>query len=238
MFCLVVCFLCIYFVAQSTFQCNIYMKEQEIKETLSDIKDLMERSQKVLYIDGTSGVVAGLWALIGAAVVSFWVYGSFSPLWGAWINPIRNSDWRTFFIVAGVCTLVFGAAFRNVWEMSKRRAGREGMEFKLDAGSRHLLGKFFTVMVVGGFVCLTPLVNGLWNMVPGVMLVFYGLAMVIISPIALKVSVMKYIGYADIVLGIAALAFTPWGIMLWAIGFGIIHIIWGIWFRFRFDGKK
>ena len=93
-------------------------------------------------------------------------------------------------------------------------------------------------MVVGGFVCLTPLVNGLWNMVPGVMLVFYGLAMVIISPIALKVSVMKYIGYADIVLGIAALAFTPWGIMLWAIGFGIIHIIWGIWFRFRFDGKK
>ena len=214
------------------------MKEQEIKETLSDIKDLMERSQKVLYIDGTSGVVAGLWALIGAAVVSFWVYGSFSPLWGAWINPIRNSDWSTFFIVAGVCTVVFGAAFRNVWEMSKRRAGREGMEFKLDAGSRHLLGKFFTVMVVGGFVCLTPLVNGLWNMVPGVMLVFYGLAMVIISPIALKVSVMKYIGYADIVLGIAALAFTPWGIMLWAIGFGIIHIIWGIWFHFRFDGKK
>ena len=50
------------------------MKEQEIKETLSDIKDLMERSQKVLYIDGASGVVAGLWALIGAAIVSFWVY--------------------------------------------------------------------------------------------------------------------------------------------------------------------
>lgn len=59
------------------------MKEQEIKETLSDIKDLMERSQKVVFLDGAAGVVVGLWALLGAAVVSFWVYGSLSPLWGA-----------------------------------------------------------------------------------------------------------------------------------------------------------
>ena len=214
------------------------MKEQEIKETLSDIKDLMERSQKVVFLDGAAGMVVGLWALLGAAVVSFWVYGSFSPLWGAWINPVRDADWSSFLIVAGVCSVVFCAAFKTVWDMSRQRARREGLEFRLDAGSRHLLGRFFTVMVVGGLVCLTPLMNGLWNMVPGIMLVFYGLAMVVISPIAFKVSVTKYIGYADIVLGIAALAFAPWGIMLWAIGFGIIHIVWGIWFHIRFDGKK
>ena len=214
------------------------MKEQEIKETLSDIKDLMERSQKVVFLDGAAGMVVGLWALLGAAVVSFWVYGSFSPLWGAWINPVRDADWSSFLIVAGVCSVVFCAAFKTVWDMSRQRARREGLEFRLDAGSRHLLGRFFTVMVVGGLVCLTPLMNGLWNMVPGIMLVFYGLAMVVISPIAFKVSVTKYIGYADIVLGIVALAFAPWGIMLWAIGFGIIHIVWGIWFHVRFDGKK
>ena len=121
------------------------MKEQEIKETLSDIKDLMERSQKVVFLDGAAGVVVGLWALLGAAVVSFWVYGSLSPLWGAWINPIRHADWASIFIVAGVCAVVFCAAFKTVWDMSKCRARREGLEFKFDAGSRHLLGKFFTV---------------------------------------------------------------------------------------------
>ena len=221
------------------FNSEYNMKEQEIKETLSDIKNLMERSQKVLYIDGTSGIVAGLWALLGAAVVSFWVYGSFSPLWGAWINPIRHGyDLTTIIIVAGVGAVVFCAAFKNVWDMSRQRAKREGMEFKLDPGSKSLLGKFFTIMVVGGLVCITPLFNGLWRMVPGIMLVFYGLAMVIISPIALKVSVTKYIGYADILLGIVALAIAPWGLMLWTIGFGIIHIVWGIWFHIRFDGKK
>ena len=117
------------------------MKEQEIKETLSDIRNMMERSQKVLYIDGASGVVAGLWALLGAAVVSFWVYGNFSPLWGAWINPIRHADWASFFIVAGICAVVFCTAFKTVWDMSRQRARRTGMPYSayeraLEHGSR------------------------------------------------------------------------------------------------------
>lgn len=213
------------------------MKEQEIQETLSDIRNMMERSQKVLFLDGTAGIVAAVWALLGAVAVSLVLYGTVSPLWGAWINPIRNSDWSTFFIVAIICAAVFCAAFLTVWLMSKRRAERDGMEFKLDAGTRRLLGNFFTAMVVGGLVCLTPLFNGLWNMVPGYMLLFYGLALVLISPIAFKISITKYFGYTEIMLGIAALALAPLGIMFWTIGFCILHLVWGIWFKIWFDRK-
>ena len=52
------------------------MKEQEIKETLSDIKDLMERSQKVMFVDGTSGIVVALWALLGAIAVTYVIDGT------------------------------------------------------------------------------------------------------------------------------------------------------------------
>ena len=214
------------------------MKEQEIKETLSDIREMMERSQKVMFLDGTAGIIVAVWALLGAVAVSLVLYGTVSPLWGAWINPIRHFDWSTFLIVALLCAAVFCAAFLTVWIMSKRRAERYGMEFKLDAGAQRLLGNFFTAMVVGGLVCLTPLFNGLWNMIPGFMLLFYGLALVLISPIAFRISITKYFGYAEIAFGIAALALTPFGMMFWTIGFCILHLIWGIWFKIWFDRKQ
>ena len=208
------------------------MKEQEIRETLSDIREMMERSQKVMFLDGTAGIVAAVWALLGAVAISLVLYGTVSPLWGAWTEPIWLFDWGTFFIVAIICAAVFCAAFMTVWLMSKRRAERCGMEFKLDAGARRLLGNFFTAMVVGGLVCLTPLINVLWNLIPGFMLLFYGLALVLISPIAFRISITKYFGYAEIALGIAALAVSPLGLMFWTIGFCILHLIWGIWFIF------
>lgn len=213
------------------------MKEQEIKETLSDIRNMMERSQKVIYIDGASGILAGIWALIGAIAISQIIYGSIRPILGAWMDPVHRMDWATVGIVAAICIAVFGASFLTVWRMSKSRAARKGMEFTLDAGARRLLKSFFTIMIVGGLVCLTPIVNGLFNMIPGVMLVFYGLALVVISPIALRISVTKYIGYVEIFLGIAALAIASWGMMFWTIGFCVVHLIWGIWFHFVFDRK-
>lgn len=213
------------------------MKEQEIKETLSDIRSMMERSQKVMFLDGTAGIVAAVWALLGAVAVSLVLFGTVSPLWGSRIDPIRHFDWSTFFIVAIICAAVFCAAFLTVWLMSKRRAERDEMEFKLDAGARRLLGNFFTAMVVGGFACLTPVINGLWEMIPGFMLLFYGLALVLISPIAFRISITKYFGYAQIILGIAALALPLYGMMLWTIGFCILHLIWGIWFKIWFDRK-
>ena len=214
------------------------MKEQEIKDTLSDIRNMMERSQKVLFLDGTAGIVVAFWALLGAVAVSLVLYGAVSPLWGVQANPIRQPDLSTFLIVAIICVAVFCAAFMTAWLMSKHRANREGLDFTFDAGTRRLLGNFFTAMVTGGFVCLTPISNDLWGMIPGYMLVFYGLAVVLISPIAFKISITKYLGYAEIAIGIAALAFSSFGMMFWTIGFCILHLIWGVWFKIWFDRKQ
>ena len=76
------------------------MKEQEIKETLSDIRNMMERSQKVVFLDGTAGILAGIWAVIGAVAVSLVIYGTVSPLWMADVQPIAEASSRTFVIVS------------------------------------------------------------------------------------------------------------------------------------------
>ena len=213
------------------------MKEQEIKETLSDIKDLMERSQKVMFVDGTSGIVVALWARLGAIAVTYVIDGSFNPIQKIW-NPLDRLDMGTIVIVAIICAVVFCASFLTVWLMSKQRAKRKEMDFKFDAGARRLLNSFFTIMVVGGLVCLTSLFNQLYVLIPDFMLLFYGLALVVISPIASKISVTKYIGYVEILLGLAALAKPYYGFLFWIIGFCGVNLIWGIWFHFVFDSKE
>ena len=213
------------------------MKDQEIKETLSDIRSMMERSQKVMYLDGAAGLLAGTWAIIGAVAVSLVVYGTVSPLWMAHVQPVADAGARTFIIVSVICVAVFCTAFLSVWNMSRRRAIRQGIEFTLDAGSRNLLKTFFSVMVAGGLVCLTPIINGLWSLIPGFMLLFYGLALVVISPIAFKVPITSLLGYIMIAIGIAALCLPAYGLSLWTIGFGVIHLIWGIWFSIRYNRK-
>ena len=197
----------------------------------------MERSQKVMYLDGAAGLLAGTWAIIGAVAVSLVVYGTVSPLWMAHVQPVADAGARTFIIVSVICVAVFCTAFLSVWNMSRRRAIRQGIEFTLDAGSRNLLKTFFSVMVAGGLVCLTPIINGLWSLIPGFMLLFYGLALVVISPIAFKVPITSLLGYIMIAIGIAALCLPAYGLSLWTIGFGVIHLIWGIWFSIRYNRK-
>ena len=197
----------------------------------------MERSQKVMYLDGAAGLLAGTWAIIGAVAVSLVIYGTVSPLWMAHVQPVTYASSRTFIIVGVICVAVFCAAFLSVWNMSRRRAIRQGMEFTLDAGSRNLLKTFFSVMVAGGLVCLTPIANGLWSLIPGFMLLFYGLALVVISPIAFKVPITSLLGYIMIAIGIAALCLPAYGLSLWTIGFGVTHLIWGIWFSIRYNRK-
>ena len=43
------------------------MEEKEIHDELSAIRNLMERSSKFISLSGLSGILAGVYALIGAA---------------------------------------------------------------------------------------------------------------------------------------------------------------------------
>ena len=158
------------------------MKEQEIKETLSDIRDMMERSQKVMFLNGTSCIFVAVWALLGDIHSSEYIYGSIWPIWGSTAFPLRDITGYFPYIVFHLAA-TFIASCITVWIMSKHRAKRKGIEFKLDPGVKQLLRTFFTVMIVGGLFCLSCFGNGHWELIFGYMLAFYGLALVVIQEI-------------------------------------------------------
>ena len=122
--------------------------------------------------------------------------------------------------------------------MSKHRAKRKGIELKLDPGAKQLFRTFFTVMIIGGLFCFSCFGNVHWELIFGYMLAFYGLALVVISPMAFRKSITQYFGYLQIAVGLVALVFPQYGMMFWTIGFCVLHLLWGIWFHFVFERKE
>jgi hypothetical protein len=67
---------------------------------------------------------------------------------------------------------------------------------------------------------------------PGCLL-FYGLALVNGSKYTL--GEIRYLGYAQLVLGVANLWLEGYGLYFWAAGFGLCHIIYGVAMLMKYE---
>ena len=67
-------------------------------------------------------------------------------------------------------------------------------------------------------------------------LTFYGLALINVSKYTLDE--VHYLGLTEVVLGIVAALFPDWSLLLWTIGFGVCHIIYGTAMYIKYDLKK
>jgi hypothetical protein len=63
--------------------------------------------------------------------------------------------------------------------------------------------------------------------------VFYGLALVNASKYTL--TDIRYLGITEIILGILNIFFLRRGLYFWALGFGVLHIIYGLvmWWKYE-----
>ena len=66
-----------------------------------------------------------------------------------------------------------------------------------------------------------------------IMLLFYGMALVCCSKYTMPD--LKYLGYIEIALGIAASFLLGYELIFWALGFGVFHIIYGVIMWFKYD---
>jgi hypothetical protein len=66
---------------------------------------------------------------------------------------------------------------------------------------------------------------GIGIFVAAACLVFYGLALISASRHTL--SDIRYLGMLQVALGCTALFFPGYGLIFWALGFGLLHILYG-----------
>ena len=205
-------------------------QSQTLRE-ISDIKRIMERSSRFISLSGLSGIAAGLCALAGA----YFANGILRDYYFKYNNGEGYSaeDFRTLvmklLIVAGVVLLAaLALAFIFTW----RRAKRNRLPV-WDLTARKLMWNVLIPLVVGGLFVLSMLQYDQWHFVAPACLIFYGLALVNGSKYTL--SEIRYLGYLEIILGLVNTQFLNAGLYFWAVGFGVLHIIYGIimWLRYE-----
>lgn len=192
-------------------------------DDLRYIRSTMERSTKFLSLSGISGVVAGIVALCGAFVAYLIMTRSFS---------VTGSVLCDFFVLA---VLVLVTACSVGIYFSVRKARKTGAKFWTPV-TFQLIKDAGVPLVVGGLFSLILVYHSYFGMIAPTMLIFYGIALV--NAGARTYGDIKILGICEIVLGLLAGVFIGNGLLLWAIGFGVLHIVYGIVMYKKYDAQS
>jgi hypothetical protein len=127
---------------------------------------------------------------------------------------------------------VFAAAFFSAFYFTWRKSNRQGNSL-WSAASKRLFWNTAIPLSAGGLFILAMLQHDEWRFVAPSCLVFYGLALVNASKYTL--TDIRYLGYCEIVLGLISMQWIGFGLFFWAIGFGVLHIVYGIvmWWKYE-----
>ena len=201
-------------------------KEQDYMQDLREIRSIMERSTKFLSLSGISGVLAGLYALAGA-YLAFKIFEDQDAL--VYGIPSGQQVWDL--LVIGLTVLVLAVTTAIVF--STRKAKKRGQQIWNSAAKRMLVN-MAVPLVTGGILVLLLLAKGLILLMAPVTLIFYGLALYNASKFTY--SDVKYFGFVQLLLGLLGIYFTQYSLLVWAIGFGVMHIIYGIYVNYKYEG--
>jgi hypothetical protein len=203
------------------------MDQQRYLDDLKDIKDIMSRSSRFLSLSGLSGVFAGVIALGGAYLAYTTVYESQDYL--RYRQADLSTETLTSLTLIGLLTVVLAVGVGII--LTTRKARKNNQKF-WDAQTKRLMINLLIPLITGGLLCMMLLIKGYIGFVAPLTLIFYGLALVNASKYTL--TEVRSLGLLEIALGLLATHFIGYGLIFWAAGFGILHIIYGIVMHIRY----
>jgi hypothetical protein len=201
----------------------------EYEKDISSIRNLMERSVKVISLSGLSGVMAGLYALAGATAAYFLTHYPISPF-GYRIYSVSEQGVLLKLLVIAALVLV-ASIVTGLW-MSFKKAKRFNVKI-WDTASKKLLINLSIPLITGGLFILVLLYTGHFGVAAPASLIFYGLALIHAS--ANTYDEVRYLGFTEIAIGLISAILPGFGLIFWAIGFGVMHIVYGSVMYFRYD---
>ena len=198
-------------------------EERDYIQDIAEIRSMMERSSKFLSLSGWAGIMAGFYALAGAWI-AYSVYG-FHPDEIFYTSPNLTN---IILLATGILILALVSAIID----SKRKAQKRD-EKVWNATSRRLLASMAIPLFAGGILILILLSKGLIGLIAPLMLLFYGLALY--NAGNYTINEVRIMGVVQMVLGLINSWFIGYGLLFWVLGFGVVHIVYGIYMYFRYE---
>lgn len=204
--------------------------ERDYLRDIAEMRSMMERSTKFLSLSGLAGIMAGLYALAGAGI-AYKVF-SFNP------NEIVSGSFKAEGASSGLLKVILLAvavlalAVGTAVFLSRQKAKRSG-EKLWNPTARRLLINLAVPLVAGGLLILVLIAKGLIGLIAPFTLLFYGLALFNASKFTYEE--VKSLGLIEMGLGLASAYFVGYGLLFWALGFGVVHIVYGIYMHYRYE---
>lgn len=206
---------------QSTFIMN---EKPDYARDITEIRSMMERSTKFLSLSGLAGIMAGIYALAGV-YVSYQVF-DFNPT--ELTTGTDGSLWKIVALAVVVLVLALGTAIYLSW----KKAVKSKEKF-YNATTKRVISAMAVPLVAGGLFILALLLKGFTGLMAPLSLIFYGLALYNTSKYTYEE--VKTMGLIEIALGLIGAYFVGYGILCWALGFGVVHIVYGIYLHYKYE---
>lgn len=215
-----------------TLNCKVlFMKtEQEYINDLSEIRSMMERSTKFLSLTGWSGIMAGIYALVGAFLAYTLIYDSQGQVDLFSLEPQQFSSQKLQLLMLGLLILLLavGTAVFLSYKKTKR-----DQQLLWNRATRRLVISMGIPLITGGLFILILIFKGMVGLLAPLTLIFYGLALISAGEFSFKE--LKQLGMVQILLGLIGTYFMEYGIIFWAIGFGVMHMAYGIYMHLKYE---
>lgn len=199
------------------------------EQELSEIKSMMERSTRFLSLSGLAGILAGIYAFIGAGIAWYWIYFPFTE-YGAGTETISTADLQVNLLAVALVVLVL--AIGSAYLLSQQKSKKNSHQFWTPASKRFLLALFIPV-IAGGLFCFALIHESTYQLIAPATLIFYGLGLINASHFTL--GEIKNLGFGQLIMGLTGAFLPDFGLICWAIGFGVLHVIYGSMMYYRYD---
>lgn len=224
------------------------MMNENPQNQLKEIRSMMERSTRFMSLSGWTGIMAGIYSLLGAVAAYFVVYkmkfdeilvpsnletyGNGRPQHYDYPNGLTDLFSDKNILLFGIAAAVIFLSGTTAFYHSSIKAKKQGVQL-WNSTSKRLFVQVAIPLITGGIFCLALLVYGHAGLIAPAMLIFYGMALLNGSKYTLKE--FHSLALCEIGLGLISLFFIGYGLYFWAIGFGILHIIYGILMQKRYN---